>query len=394
VLAHPHVNPAVRFFADDAGYFAYNLETDRLHELNAAGALIFELCDGFRNFDEIRAIASPALLVDQNGASGNHAVDRFISDALATGLLVASNGTKGAPREFTVEELYNLVAHLSETGQRDSAVRCATRLAQLAPDDSAAWHKLGSIARLAGRRRLAAEAYQKYLATCPEDASIAHLLIALRDETPPPRASDDCVRLTFADFSSHYDTKMCDQLRYEAPERLADLICAELDNASELSILDIGCGTGLSGSALKSRAAHLAGIDLSAEMIERARARGVYDLLEVAEITAWLTSSRSGFDLIVACDCLVYFGDLTLVAQLAAARLKPGGIFAFTVERGEVFPFHLTDSGRFTHHQDHIRATASRSGLQIARLQAGFLRTEAGIDVIGLFALLRKLPQT
>ena len=39
---------------------------------------------------------------------------------------------------------------------------------------------------------------------------------------------------------------------------------------------------------IKPRAAELVGVDLSPEMIELARARNIYDRLEVAEITAWL----------------------------------------------------------------------------------------------------------
>ncbi|MGB6692691.1 MAG: methyltransferase domain-containing protein, partial [Terracidiphilus sp.] len=309
---------------------------------------------------------------------------------LASGLLIPASASPTAPREFTAEELSALVEHLCETGQPDAALRCAKKLTQVAGADPAAWHTLGRIARLAGLRPLAADAYERYLAACPEDAPIEHLLVALRDEPPPPRASDDCVRLTFADFASHYDTKMRDNLGYQAPERLAEFIRAELCNSSALSILDIGCGTGLAGVALKVRAAHLLGIDLSPEMIEHARARGVYDSLEVAEITNWLANSHDLFDLIVACDCLVYFGDLTSLVQLAAARLKPGGHFAFTVECGDLYPFKLTDSGRFTHHRDHICSAAAQSGLQLTRLEAGFLRTEAGLDVTGLFALLRK----
>ncbi|HTY83210.1 MAG TPA: methyltransferase [Silvibacterium sp.] len=384
-MTRPHVNPAIRFFADGAGYLAYNSETDSLHELNAVASLIFELCDGSRTTDEILALASSALPV-------NSALQHFFSEDHLSGLLVsaASDAVPVAPREFTAEELSTLVEHLCETGQPDAALRCAKKLTQVAGADPATWHTLGRIARLAGRRTLAADAYERYLAACPEDASIAHLLVALRDEPPPPRASDDCVRLTFADFASHYDTKMRDNLGYQAPERLAEFIRAELCNSSALSILDIGCGTGLAGETVKPCAAQLTGIDLSPEMIKRARDREIYDSLEVAEITEWLARASSAFDLIIACDCLVYFGDLSLVAQLVAARLEPGGHFAFTVERGDIYPFHLTDSGRYTHHRDHILSVAAQSGLRVGRLEAGFLRTEAGLDVIGLFALLRK----
>ena len=182
---------------------------------------------------------------------------------------------------------------------------------------------------------------------------------------------------------------MRENLSYQAPERLQELICAEIGAAAGLEILDMGCGTGLVGVALRERAAHLAGIDLSPEMIEFARGRGVYDQLEVAEITEWLDQSRAQFDLIAACDCLVYFGDLGPVTLSAARRLKPGGCFAFTVERGQRHPFHLADSGRYTHHPGYVREVAAEAGLLVARLEDSFLRTEGGLEVTGLLALLR-----
>jgi predicted TPR repeat methyltransferase len=213
----------------------------------------------------------------------------------------------------------------------------------------------------------------------------------LRDEAPPPRAPDDCILQIFKDFSSHYDAKMRDNLSYQAPERIQELIRAEMGDAAGLEILDIGCGTGLSGVGLKERAACLVGIDLSPEMIDVARERDIYDQLEIAEITEWLDQTEGQFDLIVACDCLVYFGDLQPVAALAAGRLKPGGCFAFTTERGEKYPFHLSDSGRYTHHPEHVREVAAKAGLVVGRLDEGFLRLERGVEVIGLLALLRKV---
>jgi len=93
--------------------------------------------------------------------------------------------------------------------------------------------------------------------------------------------------------------------------------------------------------------------------------------------------------LIVACDCLVYFGDLKQVAALAARRLKPGGYFAFTVERGDRYPLRLSDSGRYTHHPDHIREVAAAAGLTLARIEEGFLRMEGGSAVTGLLAVMK-----
>jgi predicted TPR repeat methyltransferase len=133
----------------------------------------------------------------------------------------------------------------------------------------------------------------------------------------------------------------------------------------------------------------MTGVDLSPEMIELARARNIYDRLEVAEITRWLGGNQDHFDLIVACDCLIYFGDLRQVVIPAAKRLAPGGVLAFTLERGDQYPFRLTDTGRYTHHAQHVREAAAEAGLDVARLEEAYLRMEYGEEVTGLFAILK-----
>jgi predicted TPR repeat methyltransferase len=134
----------------------------------------------------------------------------------------------------------------------------------------------------------------------------------------------------------------------------------------------------------------MTGVDLSPEMIELARARNIYDRLEVGEITEWLNRTSESFDLIVSCDCLIYFGDLGEIVRAAANRLKPAGVFALTMEHGEQFPFSLTDTGRYAHHRDHVREVAAAAGLAVASLDEGFLRMEYGVPVTGLFAVLTK----
>ena len=144
--------------------------------------------------------------------------------------------------------------------------------------------------------------------------------------------------------------------------------------------------------SVKSRAAELVGIDLSPDMIELARARGIYDRLEVAEITAWLDRDQAHFDLIISCDCMIYFGDLSRIVDAVAKRLKPGGVFALSMERGTRYPFHLTDTGRYTHHPDHVREAAAKAGLGVAQMNESFLRMEYGDEVMGLYAVLGPAP--
>src|SRR5262249_38910750 len=133
------------------------------------------------------------------------------------------------------------------------------------------------------------------------------------------------------------------------------------------------------------------GIDLSPQMAARAEATGLYDGVEVAEITEWLSrpDARS-YDLIAACATLIYFGDLQQVVTPAARLLRPGGWVTFTLERGESIPFRLTDSGRYAHSETHIRDVARQAGLRVTSLTEGLLRYEYGKPVSGLVTVLRK----
>ena len=178
------------------------------------------------------------------------------------------------------------------------------------------------------------ESTQKYLELEPDDAETKHLLVALRDEPPPPRAPDECIQQLYQRFSSFYEFNVCEELYYEAPQRLYDLVKQVLGDRRGLAVVDLGGGSGLAGLQLKPLAARMTGVDLSPEMITLARARNIYDQLKVAEITRWLGGNQDRFDLMAACDCLIYFGDLGQVVLPAAGRLARGGVLAFTLERG------------------------------------------------------------
>jgi predicted TPR repeat methyltransferase len=384
-MANPRINPAILLSPVEDGYVAYDPALDQLHQLNPGAALLAELCDGSRSVEDIRALAGPLMPEGQEGE-----IDKWIDDGTKAGLLVWEGSDPTVAREFSAAELFAFTKRLKSTGKFQAAYLCGKRTVELTPEDWDAWYSLGDIAQCVGRREEARVAYQKYFDHNPDDGEIEHLLIALRDDAPPPRASDRAIQHIYKAFAASYESIMCEALKYAGPERLRDSLDAVLGERGGLDILDLGCGSGLAGTIVKERAAHLTGVDLSPEMIELAQARGIYDRLEVAEITAWLDAGDAPFDLIVSYDCLIYFGDLAPIVQVAARRLKPGGFLAMSTERGSRHPFFLTDTGRYNHHPDHVREVAAKFGLAVARLEESFLRMEYDDEVMGLYAVLAK----
>lgn len=386
-MTNPRLNPNILLSPVESGYIAYDAAQDRLHELNPVAALIAELCNGERAVAAVRAIALPFV---PEGSSGE--IDKWIEGAIAAGLLIRDDGAHDAGKVMDAAELSSLASHLRDYGKIQTAYLCAKRATELSPDDAEAWCAMAELAHIVGQRAQARAGYEKYLESNPHDAEVRHILTALRDEAPPARVPDACIQQLYKKFSAFYESNMVDTLDYQAPERLGELIQAVMGDLGGLEVLDLGCGTGLSGLRLKPRAAQLTGVDLSPEMVEHARARAIYDHLEVAEITGWLADCRKRYDLIVACDTLIYFGDLAPVLHAARSRLKENGVLAFSVERGGVHPYQLTDSGRYAHHKDHIADLAAGADMRLLRLDDGYLRMEYGNEVTGLFAAMRKDP--
>jgi predicted TPR repeat methyltransferase len=220
----------------------------------------------------------------------------------------------------------------------------------------------------------------KALAAHADDEIVAEAL-AIKAQ---PRSDARYVRHLFDQFSIDYDARMIGQLGYRAPSILRELFALTVA-AGDLSILDLGCGTGLSGLAFRDAALRLDGIDLSPAMVAKARERGIYDDLRVADIE---TGLRGIYDLIIAADTLVYLGDLAQVFAGAARSLSPGGHFLFTVESKDGEGFELGPKRRWRHSEAYLREAAAKAGLDIAGFLACSLRSEAGQPVPGFAVAL------
>jgi predicted TPR repeat methyltransferase len=380
-------NPLNAIFVTDDEYLVYCQPKGMLHKLNGTAAFLYELCDGKRTRNEVVSLLGPEV------SDHSPQLRAWLEKAEKNQLLLAEH-SKASIDNLRRSELFAREADtLRDNGAILAAFVCQSQACELAPENAEHWLELGELAHILGRRAEAREAYRHFTEMRPDNAEARLILLALSDEAPPARAPDDCIRQLYARFSGFYEENMCGDLGYEAPRRLQELLDNFLNNAGNLQVLELGCGTGLSGKVLRQYAAHLIGVDLCPEMVSQCQTSQLYDQLEVAEITAFLARKATEgcrFDLVAACDTLIYFGDLSLILKPSANVLKPQGYFAFTVEKGAEVPYKLNDSGRFSHSESHIRSTAEEAGFDVLSLEEGFLRYEYGEPVTGFSVMLKK----
>ena len=281
------------------------------------------------------------------------------------------------------EALIGLAELLAGRGDFPAAVELAQRLLRRDPDFLAAHRLLAQAWETLFDRGRAGTHWRRCLEIDPDDGA-ARAGLARLAETPKALPAD-YVRCLFDQFSEDYDDRMRRRLRYRGPERVKEALEATggLPPAG-LDILDLGCGTGLMGEVLRPYARRLDGIDLSPGMIDKARERGFYDSLRVAEMLEALAAESGIRDLVVAADALVYLGDLKEVFRAAAPALKASGRFAGTVEESTGPDVDLQPSRRFRHSRGHIAACAATAGLDLAFLESASYREENKVPVPSL----------
>lgn len=132
----------------------------------------------------------------------------------------------------------------------------------------------------------------------------------------------------YADWAATYD----DELRargYRTPDRIATELARHL-GGDPRPILDFGCGTGVSGLAL--RAVGIVprhGTDIVPAMVDQARPLGVYDRLWVSE-PGVLDVKPGTYQAIVAAGVVSLGAAPPETMDLLAAALAPGDLLAMS----------------------------------------------------------------
>jgi predicted TPR repeat methyltransferase len=281
-------------------------------------------------------------------------------------------------------------------GQWDKARASFARALQYNPGNADTHYSLGILCCDLGERGQAEEHFRRCLACDPDDSRGAAILLAHLGKGAVPQRTSEAQLLSIYDVRSRF----WDQ---EGSYFAATLVANGLRRhcGPGLDILDIGCGTGLVGVAVRDLAGRLDGVDISPAMLEKAKAKAVYDSLFEADLGSFMAQHENGYDAVLAAATLIHFGDLGPLFGAVCCCLRQTGLFVFTVFPHEASSTDyavaasdkLAQGGCFRHSLSYVERLGAEAGFSVLELGEVIHEHDPdGKPVAGILGVLRVAP--
>lgn len=191
-----------------------------------------------------------------------------------------------------------------------------------------------------------------------------------------PRSVDE-TRKVYADWATSYDADVA-SWGYATPARVAMALRQSGANAGK-PVLDFGCGTGISGMALKSVGFDIVdGTDISPEMLAEAEAKGVYRQVWLSEPGSLGHIGPGDYPAIVATGVVSLGAAPPETLDMLIGALAPGGLLAFSYNDATLADRRYTDRRdialeapdielAFEEHGAHLPAKDMKSTVYVLR---------------------------
>ena len=185
----------------------------------------------------------------------------------------------------------------------------------------------------------------------------------------------------YRSWAETYDKEVSEQNGYAQPKRVADML-QHLEATADSRILDAGCGSGLSGLALRAAGySQIDGCDFSPEMLEKSREKDCYDTLFEANLNESLPQLADNAYDVVTCVGVFSFGHVFPDACDELLRgLKSGGLFIIALNE----PYW--DKGDLS---DKLNSLEAAGKIRILEVQYG--EHLPGHDVKGYVIAVQKI---
>lgn len=281
----------------------------------------------------------------------------------------------------------------------EESIDCYRRATTLNHYYVLAHQRLGNALLARGMIPDAIASFQTVLVLEP-GSPVKHLVNALsgRSSDGPPSAY---VEQLFDEYADRFESHLVEKLKYSVPDELVELLRGVKGSDSKTwSVLDLGCGTGLFGTAIAPLASNIVGVDLSSKMLLKSSALSIYSRLIQMDLLVMMgREAACSYDLVAATDVFIYVGKLDALFAEARRLLKPGGLFAFSVESlgrpaqtardDGANDFRLEPSGRYAHSMQYLHRLTIQSGFELVVGRETTVRMERGLPLAGDLLILR-----
>jgi predicted TPR repeat methyltransferase len=250
------------------------------------------------------------------------------------------------------------------------------------PKHADAWFFLGASYMADRKIGMARKALQKSLDLKPDYDEARYMLAIAKGKEA--RASELPKKMPLSLAVSHFDSvaedytrEQIEDLRYEGHNQIFAAMQKFLtEDRVDYEMVELGVGSGLCGPLVRPVAARLTGVDISQPMLEEAMklhdgARKVYDVLLHKEMHEFLKESAPEMaDILFSATALSYIGDLGELFPLASRLVRPGGMFAFTVDPMVGADFQLdTIVGRYRYSEKYLQRMAQENQFAVVHLE-------------------------
>ena len=295
-----------------------------------------------------------ALALDEHNieARNNLAATFMHNDRFENALTYYNELLKTDP--LNTEYLYNMGVANMALGKLLLASQQFEAVLEQISKHVASLHNLAAIKIRQGQRQEAINFLQKILVINPHDSSSKFMLDTITGKNQTPDASNDYVKHLFNNYALHYESHLQNVLEYNLPQKVVAML-RQYNYHTFDKVLDLGCGTGLSGVPLREYTQELIGVDLSPKMLTQARNKNLYNQLIESDILSFLKQTDTYYSLILAIDVLPYFGSLEALFTALMSRLDKNGVLVISTEISDTQPWFVQDSMRFCHHPEYIK---------------------------------------
>jgi predicted TPR repeat methyltransferase len=288
---------------------------------------------------------------------------------------------------------FDLACRFADQGKWHDAMFRFRITLYLQPAYPQALYNLGCCYFRLGNRAKARDTLKQVLRENPGNSDAVFMLAAidpsaLEPNQRPQSMPRELVTKFFSSIAGGYNQAEAEN-KYRGGAAVAEQVKPLLP-ASGITVVDLGCGTGITSIPFRAAAAQMIGVDVTASMVAQAQremvaGKPLFDRVVEADIAAAAEAVGEGVaDLVLLVNVVQFVGALNGVLGSAAKIVKPGGFIALTVEPysgGDGFGI-VVDSGRFGHTASYVKQIAAPLGLTPVKEMKTALYPETSAELL------------